>query len=50
MMPGQPTTPYAETVATFARLFPPNPVKHGRVTGKDPETGRKLVKTLLIAA
>lgn len=32
-------------VEAFARLFPPNPVKHGRVLGRDPQTGKKDVKT-----
>lgn len=37
--------PHAETLATFARLFPPNPHKHGRVLGRHPETGKKRIAT-----
>ncbi|WP_216319740.1 DNA primase family protein [Deinococcus aestuarii] len=36
---------HVETVETFARFFPPNPVKHGRVLGRDPQTGKKKVET-----
>ena len=36
---------HEETLATFARFFPPNPYKHGRVLDRDPQTGKKRVVT-----
>lgn len=39
------TVEHPEMVEAFAHFFPPNPVKHGRVLGRDPETGRKKVTT-----
>ncbi|KQR15600.1 hypothetical protein [Deinococcus sp. Leaf326] len=37
---------HADTLDTFARFFPLNPFKHGRVLGRDPQTGKKKVQTL----
>jgi len=45
MSPETPTAGAAEVVEAFARLFPPNPLKHGRVLERDPETGKKKVAT-----
>ncbi len=42
---GDKLDPHAETLATFARLFPPNPYKHGRVLSRDAQTGEKRVDT-----
>lgn len=39
------TGAHTETVETFSRLFPPNPFRQGRVLGRNPDTGKKQVKT-----
>lgn len=42
---GEAATHGEDPVMAFARFFPPNPVKHGAVRGKDPQTGKKIVET-----